>query len=388
MVRSFLKSLVFKRAIYADSWIMLLSSFVLSFVMAFSFSMAYSLIRINRLFLYQDMIVESDLDSEQKEYLDRLADEGRVGECNLVGNLYGVLETKADFGFARLKEVDSDYFSKEKLSLLHLAQAPRDKQGFVISSILADRLHVAEGDRLAFVDSSSGRAIVYEVISVFETGLSAFDEKSAFLVRSKELRNGLGQDRIYSGSRSYEVVFPNSVSIRMFGRSAYDGYDPALIRDIYSSPISDKAAMPRQSQAQIINSVDSIRFVLLLFVALSVCYVFAFIRNFQRRSESVVRTYRLLGCGRIGLLEGISLLCISSASMLTGMISGMLFCWLLKSVLSMLGDWGIVSLDYYVLKFPIRIPFGDLMICFSLVIGALALARFIDFCIKKLKGVS
>ena len=377
MILSFLKSAIFKKAIYLDSWIILLSSFILSFMMVFTFSMSDSLVRINRLFLFPDMIVDGDLEPECQEQLEKYVSNGVIRRYDLVGNLYGVLETREKFEFVSLKEVERNYFSEERLSLLDMHLNEQGSTGIVLSSSLASRMSVSQGEKIAFLDSSSGRAVLYEVVGIYSTGLSAFDEKTVFLINKATSRNGKGQDKIYADRRSYELLFPTRTAIALFGKSVYDGYDPDAVREIYNGVLADRASMPRQSRMQITSSLDSIRFVMLLFVVLSVCYVFAFIKNFQRRTEGVVNIYRILGCTRIGMLESLSLLCITLASVLTGLAAGGLSCLVFRELLVFLNDSGILSLDYYILKFTVKIPFRDFFIYVALMLCALALLRLL-----------
>ena len=383
MILSFLKSAVFKKAIYLDSWIILLSSFILSFMMVFTFSMSDSLVRINRLFLFPDMVLNGDLESSEQEQLDEYVSNGVIRRYDLVGNLYGVLETRDKFEFVSLKEVERGYFSAERLSLLDMRQRKPESNGIVISSYLADRMSVSQGEKIAFLDSSSGRAVLHEVIGIYSTGLSAFDEKTVFLVNDAASRNGKGRDKIYADCRSYEILFPTRTTIALFGKSVYDGYDPEAIREIYTGALADKATMPHQSRMQIVSSLDSIRFVMLLFVVLSVCYVFAFIKNFQRRIEGVVEIYRILGCTKIRMLESLSLLCITIASVLTGLAGGVLSCLALRELLVFLNDSDVLSLDYYILKFAVKIPFRDFSIYVALMLGALALLRLPSLFVSK-----
>ena len=317
--------------------------------MVFSFSMAASLVSITRLFVNPTVVIEKKFAKDEIEnYILKIEGVRYADRCNIS---YGILETRENFKTVMLKQVDASYFNKEREDLLAISVEDLGEKDIIISSALARDLGVKKNDRLAFVDANTKRAKMYNIAYIYDTGLSDFDNNTAFCLLSDDNYNKL---ELVTHDRERAELFTN-FGKKINNKKIYDSLcsyaDPMQIR--YSS---------EDSILNIISSINSIRFILYLFVLLSAFYSYAVIKNVNNRSVRIVKIYEVLGCNKIFIYKLLSLIILILLSSFVGMILALVFSYILPKVLIFINSFTSLNLDYYLLSFKIYVPYRSIVI--------------------------
>lgn len=357
-MKLFLKSTISSKSIFSDFWVIVLSSFVFTFVLLFSTSMLSSLEDLERYFVSARVrIDESGYESDDiKADIDSLHSLSGVESVDAVVANVGVIETDNFFQRVVLKRVGADYFDK-RARVINAKIDYNYKSPTIISRSIAAKYGLRVGDKVGFLtNEKSKRARLLTIAGFYDTGLGDFDETFAFEVVQdyQSLLNEKGVVlEIVDYSKAKFSVYPNNIFSRL-AKKAISDYDK------YSSVVEFHKIRSGERDENLLQSFNSVKFILYLFSLIIWLYFFVAINNFNIRNSYNFRIFDILGDSNLRFKKIISCIIITFLSMLIGITLAICLVCLSPRILSYLTSRGIVDFTYYFTNFNIDILNADL----------------------------
>ncbi len=290
----------------------------------------------------------------------RILDQQRVGEVNAL--LYSPEGNK----IVRVKGVTDSYFTAERRSQLTIevdADLPSSTlPAIVVSRTLADELSLTIGDRLALmlVSEDAIRAQLCYIESIYDSGYRELDEALifcdiAFLIRLFDTAIDEHWELI-TGPKELDSV-QQDLRSQGYVLSSWEEQAPAL-------------------SANLKTSREAVLGVMIVVALLCGYFISELSAQMVEDDKIRIATLRLIGSLGPPIRRAYfqAVLTITAVSLIIGSMLGIGFAYALPPVLALLAQRSFVALSFYLLDFPISIPFGDLLI----IQGMLLLASIVS----------
>lgn len=136
----------------------------------------------------------------------------------------GVIKTKTDFQGIMLKGVDKDYdttfFHHYLTKGRFLNIKTNDNSEALVSKVVADKLNLSIGDKLRvfFYIDNNYRARAFNIVGIYETGLSDYDERFVICdIAQVQGLNSWGKDTV----EGYEILLKNFSLLEQTSQQIY-----------------------------------------------------------------------------------------------------------------------------------------------------------------------
>lgn len=338
--------------------LLLAVTMVLSFAIVFISSMACALDDVLQLLGSGSLVCYDEPDN------DDLLQGVFVNEVRTAQALCCSLDENA---LVTVKGVGEDYFFKERAESLNLSfhDNPTTLEGIIISRILADRLSVGEGDRVALMiyDSTAGRMrpVYMYIEGTYSTGYSEFDSSLVFT-----------SEDIAGSERMWEIYTQGDVS-ELENELVSRGYNVVSYQKLYRSIYSN-----------INNSVDILNAIVTLIAFLAGFFSISVSAEYIERDKRDIALMMLGGCSSQDMASCYMRITIRRVAyaLVSGLLLGTGAAAVFIPFLSTVDVSKYPFMQSYVTSFSIHIPFG--MLCTLIV--ALFSSSFISLLVSLRKG--
>ncbi len=338
--------------------LLLAVTMVLSFAIVFISSMACALDDVLQLLGSGSLVCYDEPDN------DDLPQGVFVNEVRTAQALCCSLDENA---LVTVKGVGEDYFFKERAESLNLSfhDNPTTLEGIIISRILADRLSVGEGDRVALMiyDSTAGRMrpVYMYIEGTYSTGYSEFDSSLVFT-----------SEDIAGSERMWEIYTQGDVS-ELENELVSRGYNVVSYQKLYRSIYSN-----------INNSVDILNAIVTLIAFLAGFFSISVSAEYIERDKRDIALMMLGGCSSQDMASCYMRITIRRVAyaLVSGLLLGTGAAAVFIPFLSTVDVSKYPFMQSYVTSFSIHIPFG--MLCTLIV--ALFSSSFISLLVSLRKG--
>ncbi len=286
----------------------------------------------------------------------------------------------------RLKGVSSDYFTPERMSQLHIlsdSSRTTERQGMLISSAMAEALHVSIGDSLALMvvpdtATTAVRPVLMSVSGIFDSGYRELDQQLCFI------------DQEYAGklfnaasSQYLEILadrLPSDDLPSVVGRLEALLQQPHVFRTWYEAQPTLSANL-QVSQQMILG-------VFVVVAMLAGFFVASIAQEFMQDDKQSIATMKLLGAtnGTIRRIYSSIVLSLTCASLGIGFFLGLLLGVNMGPLLSLLADRRLPVLSWYLLDFAVIIPWKELLVVIAVLIMISALS--VQFSLRRISKIS
>jgi lipoprotein-releasing system permease protein len=225
----------------------------------------------------------------------------------------------------------------------------------LISQTLAQKLHLNLGDKLRtyFVDDENVRARAFDIIGIYESGFSTFDEKMVIGdLRHIQRLNGWNDYKI----EGFEIVFSGSV-IRNLDEQARN-FNAFLPFDLVAIPITSDFPETFNWLELMDMNVIVILVIMALVIAISLISVFLVMIIEKTNEIGIFKTMGMTN-STIRRIFIWKVMYIAGKGMLIGNFIALTFCWIQK-------NYPILKLDpafYYIDRIPIKFEWSWLIFC-------------------------
>ncbi len=246
-----------------------------------------------------------------------------------------------------VKGIDSGYFTAEKEDVLKMNWCENDTtlKGVVLSQLIASRLEVGLGDRVAMLlyDRSLDRTrpVYLFIEGIYSSGYNEFDESLVFT-----------DIELVDGIVSYEILssLPTDELLTLLEES---GVEAISYKELYRS-IYDNINL----------SVSMLNLIVVFVALLSGFFALSVSIEYVQRDKKDIAGMLLIGFSREDVLRSYIRITMSAvfAAVVLALLGGIGLSYLVQPVLSSLDVISFPALQNYVLSFEVSIPFGMLLL--------------------------
>ncbi len=246
-----------------------------------------------------------------------------------------------------VKGIDSDYFTAEKEDVLKMSWCENDTtlKGVVLSQLIASKLEVRLGDRVAMLlyDRSLDRTrpVYLFIEGIYSSGYNEFDESLVFT-----------DIELVDGIVSYEILssLPADELLTLLEES---GVEAISYKELYRS-IYDNINL----------SVSMLNLIVVFVALLSGFFALSVSIEYVQRDKKDIAGMLLIGFSREDVLRSYIRITMSAvfAAVVLALLGGIGLSYLVQPVLSSLDVISFPALQNYVLSFEVSIPFGMLLL--------------------------
>ncbi len=342
---------------YLPSLLIFFITLVLVFALIFVSSMSKAIDRTLQLLGSGSAVSYSPVDSA-------LLPSGTVvSEVESTGAL---VHSKNHNTLVNVKGIDSDYFTAEKEDVLKMSWCENDTtlKGVVLSQLIASKLEVGLGDRVAMLlyDRSLDRTrpVYLFIEGIYSSGYNEFDESLVFT-----------DIELVDGIVSYEILssLPTDELLTLLEES---GVEAISYKELYRS-IYDNINL----------SVSMLNLIVVFVALLSGFFALSVSIEYVQRDKKDIAGMLLIGFSREDVLRSYIRITMSAvfAAVVLALLGGIGLSYLVQPVLSSLDVISFPALQNYVLSFEVSIPFGMLL----LLVASTSLTSYLSlrFSLKK-----
>jgi len=285
-----------------------------------------------------------------------------IVDVQLVAQTYSLIYSPSKNLMVRLKGVRSSYFNEMRKAELTFLDTPLDAKGsslpqILLSRSIADKLEVAQGDRVALmmINDNSLRPQLCIVGNLYDTGYKELDENLVFCDFS------LMEKLFASKADTYFELLVSDNTL-------------AEVRSALEAEGLSVTSWDQENYAVATNLETSRQAVLGVMIVVAILcgyFISELSRELIEDDKSRIALLKLLGAGN-SLIRGVyfsTVMLVTLFSIVLGTAAGVLFGLNLGSMLSFLAQKSIPALSFYLLDFTVIVPYLDIaIILFVLVV--------------------
>lgn len=258
-----------------------------------------------------------------------------------------------------VKGVDTSYFSKNRNKVLNLEKSDKTSSlpSVYISKTLGEQLNLKIDDKIALV-ADGGNSRIYPklcyISGIFDSGYKELDQYLIFT--TTEVLSKMYKDKLVTRR---EIVLKDNIEVETAQRLLEKDQIPSIPWNEAESEI----------YRNLLTSTQTLLSVFLVIALLSGFFVSSVASDIVTSNHRDIAIDKLLGLEnkKIKRIYFVAIEFITILSIMTGLILGILFSYLLPFVLSKIALNSIPALSWYLLSFEIIIPFKNLLlICLTL----------------------
>jgi len=285
-----------------------------------------------------------------------------IVDVQLVAQTYSLIYSPSKNLMVRLKGVRSSYFNEMRKAEMTFLDTPLDAKGsslpqILLSRSIADKLEVAQGDRVALmmINDNSLRPQLCIVGNLYDTGYKELDENLVFCDFS------LMEKLFASKADTYFELLVSDNTL-------------AEVRSALEAEGLSVTSWDQENYAVATNLETSRQAVLGVMIVVAILcgyFISELSRELIEDDKSRIALLKLLGAGN-SLIRGVyfaTVMLVTLFSIVLGTAAGVLFGLNLGSMLSFLAQKSIPALSFYLLDFTVIVPYLDIaIILFVLVV--------------------